>query len=111
MSRPSFHDVYWGILLVYIRMPGASSLKARRQVVRSLVERLKRKWNVTVTDMGPTDSWTDAGLAVGTLGSSYDSVVSRLGEVENFVQRREDESDFFIVSVQREVDKYDTFPD
>jgi len=107
----SFHELYWGILLVYLRIPGASSLKDRRQVVRSLVERLKKKWNVTVTDMGPKDSWTDAGLAVGILGSSYDSVFSQLGEVEHFVQRREDESDFFIVSVQREVDKYDTFPD
>lgn len=108
---PSFQEVYWGILLLHLRIPGATSLKDRRQVVRSLVERLKKKWNVTVADIGPRDSWTDAGLAVGTLGSSYDSVLSRLGEVEIFVERREDESDFFIVSVQREVDKYDTFSD
>ncbi len=107
----SFNEVYWGILIVYLRIPWASSLKDRRQVVRSLVERLKKKWNVAVTDMGPKDSWMDAGLAVGTIGSSYDSVLSRLGEVEQYVRRREDESEFFIVSVQREVDKYDTFPD
>ncbi|MFP4481691.1 MAG: DUF503 domain-containing protein [Thermovirgaceae bacterium] len=108
---PAFHEVYWGILLVFLRIPGASSLKDRRQVVRSLVERLKKKWNVTVTDLGPKDSWTDAGIAVGTLGSSYDSVFLRLEEVGNFVQRREDDSDFYIVSVQREVDRYDTFSD
>ena len=107
----SMHDVFWGIMLVHLRIHGASSLKDRRQVVRSLVERLRKKWNVTVADLGPDASWTDVRLALGTLGSSYDSVFSRLEEAESFLRRREEESDFFIVSVQREVDRYDTFPD
>ena len=106
---PSFHEVYWGIMVVYLRIQGAASLKDRRQVVRSLVERLRKKWNVSVTDMGPNDSWTDAGLAIGAVGSSYDSVLSRLEELRCFIERREEDSDFYIVSVKREVDRHDSF--
>jgi uncharacterized protein YlxP (DUF503 family) len=49
------HRVYVGVLRVTIMVPGARSLKARRQVVRSLEGRIESRFSVSVHEL-PDDS-------------------------------------------------------
>ncbi|HHI00893.1 DUF503 domain-containing protein [Thermovirga sp.] len=98
-----------GLLILEIKIHGAKSLKDRRQVVRSLVTILRRRWNVSVSDLGPLDSWSDAIMAIGVIGSSFDSVEDLLSEVSQFLTIKEDLAEFSIVRMKREVEKHDIF--
>ena len=55
-----------------LRIEGAQSLKDRRQVLRSLKDRLRSRFNVSVAEMNPSDLWQSAtlGLVGGEEGES-----------------------------------------
>ena len=52
--------------MVTLHLPACQSLKDKRQVVRSLSERLRRQFNVAVAEVEDQDQWQTAvlGLAV-----------------------------------------------
>jgi len=47
-------------LTLELRIEGAHSLKDKRQVVRSMKDRLRVKFNVSVAEMEATDLWQRA---------------------------------------------------
>ncbi|HCD71150.1 MAG TPA: DUF503 domain-containing protein [Thermovirga lienii] len=97
------------ILMLEIKVQGAKSLKDRRQVFRSLQTLLRKRWNVSVSDLGPPGSWSDLAMAVGVVGSSFESVEGTLSEVMRFLNMKEELAEFTIVRMKREVEKYDIF--
>jgi hypothetical protein len=48
-------------------------------------------------------------MAVGIVGSSFDSVEDTLSDVMRFLNMKEELSEFSIVRMKREVEKYDVF--
>ena len=53
-----------GILQLELTIPSANSLKDKRQVLRSVKDRLRRSFNVSVAEVGDNDQWRSAVLAV-----------------------------------------------
>ena len=53
-----------GICRVTLRIEASNSLKDKRQVVRSLVERLRRRYNVAIAEVESQDSWRTAVLGI-----------------------------------------------
>jgi uncharacterized protein YlxP (DUF503 family) len=53
-----------GICTIEIFIPEARSLKDKRQVLRSLMERLRRRHNVSIAEVEHQDLWQRAGLAL-----------------------------------------------
>jgi len=52
------------ILRFDFTIPGARSLKDRRQVVKSLKERIQTRFNVCCAEVADLDTWTRASLGV-----------------------------------------------
>ncbi|MCW8130673.1 MAG: DUF503 domain-containing protein [Planctomycetota bacterium] len=52
------------VLRLEIAIPGARSRKDRRQVVKSLKERIQSRFNVCCAEVGDLDTWTRATLGV-----------------------------------------------
>lgn len=71
-----------GLLSLELRIQGARSLKDRRQVVRSLKQRLRSRFNVAVAEVDPQPSWTLATIAVAAVGESAAIVEEILSRVE-----------------------------
>ena len=46
-----------GVFYMSYRLSSSHSLKAKRQAVRSLISRVHRKFNVSVTEYGDLDIW------------------------------------------------------
>ena len=63
-----------GSLAIRIRVRDARSLKDKRQVVRSLKDRLKRRHNVAVAEVAGQDSWQDSLLAVTAVAATAGAV-------------------------------------
>jgi uncharacterized protein YlxP (DUF503 family) len=53
-----------GILQIELSLPSADSLKAKQMVLRSLKDRIRKNFNVSVAEVDENDQWGSAVLAV-----------------------------------------------
>ena len=67
-----------GLLTLELHIPDAQSLKDKRQVVRSLKERLRRHFNVAVAEMEYQDVWSRSIIGVVTLSTAEQHVEESL---------------------------------
>ncbi|MGI6207439.1 MAG: DUF503 domain-containing protein [Anaerolineae bacterium] len=56
--------MFVGVCVLELRIPGSFSLKDKRQVVRSAVQRMRQKFNVSVAEVGELDLWNVASLGI-----------------------------------------------
>lgn len=94
-----------------LRLPYAGSLKERRHVVRSLVDGVRSRFNMSSADLGPPDIWHNANLGFVAAGSSPSEIEERLMNLEKFLVCREADGDFEIVNFTWEVIAYGDLSD
>lgn len=73
-----------GCLILELRIEHAHSLKDKRQVVKSLKDRLRQKFNVAVSEIEDQEAWQSAVIAAVTVSPSrpYAEQLLRLVEDE-----------------------------
>ena len=74
-------------LAVDLHLPASRSLKDKRQILRSLKDRLRRKFNVAVAELDFQDVWQSATVGVVTLSSASQHVEESLQHVLAEAQR------------------------
>jgi uncharacterized protein YlxP (DUF503 family) len=58
-----------GACSLELHIPGNGSLKGKRQIIKSLVVRLRREFNVSVAEVGAQDIWQSAIIGVVCVSS------------------------------------------
>jgi uncharacterized protein len=74
-------------LTVELSIPLSRSLKDRRQVVRSMKDRLRQGFNVSVAELDEAITWQSATLGVAAISSSRDYLRGQMAEVERAATR------------------------
>ncbi|WP_028951138.1 DUF503 domain-containing protein [Sulfurihydrogenibium subterraneum] len=74
-----------GSLVMQIHIHDAGSLKEKRMVIRSIKEKLRSKFNVSVSEVDNQDLWQLATVAVVTVAPDKNQVENILQNVINFV--------------------------
>jgi hypothetical protein len=74
-------------LTIELAIEHAQSLKDRRQVVRSLKDKLRQGFNISVAELDDVALWNRATLGVAAIHSSRDYLDGQLREVEEAVIR------------------------
>ena len=74
-------------LTLELRIEGAHSLKDKRQVLRSLKDRLRGQFNVAVAELDHTDLWQRATLGVVSISDSRDYLQGLMHSVERHSTR------------------------
>jgi uncharacterized protein len=74
-------------LTLELRIEGAHSLKDKRQVLRSLKDRLRARFNVAVAELDHTDLWQRATLGVVSISDSRDYLDGLMQSVERYSMR------------------------
>ncbi len=74
-------------LTLEIRIEGAHSLKDKRQVMRSLKDKLRATFNVAVAELDSTDLWQRATLGVVSISDSRDYLDGLMHNVEREATR------------------------
>jgi uncharacterized protein YlxP (DUF503 family) len=74
-----------GILLVTLHMAGNSSLKEKRRVVKSLLGRVKARFNTSASEVGGQDYYETAVVGFSVMGSDTRILNSVLDHILNFV--------------------------
>jgi len=78
------------LLKVSISIPQANSLKDKRRVIKSIKDRIRTNFNVSVAEIGDQDIWRTAqlGIAVVSEDSTYANGV--LSRVQDSIENRSD---------------------
>src|SRR5579885_1452327 len=74
-------------LTLEIRIEHAQSLKDRRQIVRSLKEKLRNGFNVSVAEMDEAVTWQSATIGVAAISNSRDYLAGLMKQVEDAAVR------------------------
>ena len=88
------------LCLLEIHIPGATSLKQKRQVVESMVKRLRNRFNFSVAEVGYKDLWQRSELAVAGICQSSAQADRVMEQAISFVER---ENRVEIISIRTEV--------
>lgn len=76
-----------GVCRVTLRLPENSSLKGKRQLVRSLTTRLRNKFNVAVAEVDDNDRWQIATIGVTCVSNDARHAHEMLTHVVSFVEQ------------------------
>jgi uncharacterized protein YlxP (DUF503 family) len=76
-----------GLLTIELRMEAAHSLKDKRQVLRSLKDKLRAGFNVSVAELDPADLWQRATVGVVSISPSRDYLRGLMEKVERSATR------------------------
>ncbi len=88
------------VLTWELRIPGCRSLKEKRTVIRSMVDRLRRDFNVSVAESGMQDVHDRAEITVALVASEAGLADALADRVDRFV---EDASHAVVLRSAREI--------
>ncbi len=74
-------------LTLELHIEAAQSLKDKRQVVRSLKDRLRASFNVSVAELDPSPVWNRATIGVVSISDSRDYLDGLMKNVERTATR------------------------
>jgi len=84
--------IHIGVLQFTLEIPHAESLKDKRSVVKSLKDRLRRHYNVSIAEVGDLDQRNFATLAaimagndIGYINSKLDKLLNRISEYRDAI--------------------------
>ena len=88
-----------GTCRVELHLAGNSSLKGKRRVVKSIKDRIRGRFNVSVAEVDRLDDWQRATLAVACVSNNARLVDETLAKVVNLI-----EADADAVIIDYEID-------
>jgi uncharacterized protein YlxP (DUF503 family) len=75
-----------GLCTIELRLPGNGSLKGKRSVIKSIVTRVSREFNVSVAEVDAQNLWQRAVLGVACVSSSADYAHGQLERVVQWIE-------------------------
>jgi len=79
-----------GVMKVSLLIEGSGSLKSKRKVVRSILDRLRAKFNLAAAEVEDNDLWQRAGLGLAFVSNDRSFVNSMMDTVLDFMERNAD---------------------
>ncbi len=90
-----------GVCKIRLRIPDSQSLKAKRRVVKSLIAKLKNRFNIAIAEVEALDAHQLAVLAAVSVSNDSAHLNKLISHVVNFVEANVDaelmdyETEFF----------------
>jgi uncharacterized protein YlxP (DUF503 family) len=90
-----------GILQVRLHLPESHSLKDKRQVLRSLVTRIRQQFGVAIAEVEEQDQWQIAVLGISCVSNDGQHANSILDHVLRYIE--ETRPDLMVTQSQTEI--------
>jgi uncharacterized protein YlxP (DUF503 family) len=75
-----------GTLRIECHLQDNRSLKGKRKVVKSMVDKVKHKFNAAVAEVGSNDKWQKIELGISTVGNDRRHVDASLSNILAFLE-------------------------
>jgi uncharacterized protein YlxP (DUF503 family) len=77
--------MFVGILRLTLHLPDPGSLKSKRHILRSAIDRVKARFNVSIAEVGGNDLWQRSVVGVAAVGNDHAFVNETLDKVAGFI--------------------------
>lgn len=75
-----------GVLTVELFLGEANSLKEKRRVLKSVIDRIRSRFNVSVAEVDDQDTWQRSTVGIAFVSSERDHVDQVLAAVVRFIE-------------------------
>jgi len=75
-----------GACILELYLPGSSSLKGKRRLLKPLLARLRRKFNLAAAEVGSNDFWQSAEIAFVTVANDAGRVHAMLERTVHWIE-------------------------
>ena len=76
-----------GALQITLHLGQGASLKAKRKVVRSILDRVRSRFNTAASEVGSNDLWQRLELGFAVCANRPDHVERQLQGIRDFIER------------------------
>lgn len=88
-----------GVMTAKLHMQGITSLKQKRSIVKSVIGRLKSRFNISSAEVDHNDNKTSAVIAISLVSNDTRFVNQQFDKIINFMRR---DGRFGLGPIQRE---------
>jgi hypothetical protein len=78
--------MFIGVCTIEMHIPDSGSLKTKRHSLRSIKDRIRSRFNVSVAEIDDNDLWQKASLAVAAVSNDKSHLNQTLDHVLNMVR-------------------------
>ena len=89
-----------GVCKVRLRIPENQSLKGKRRVIKSLCQRIRNRYEVSIAEVGDNESWQMATLGIACVSGSVRHADEVIDNVVAYIERSRE--DVVVVDVEQE---------
>ena len=88
-----------GVMTVYISLPGVTSLKGKRSVVKSLIGRLKSRFNISIAEVDSQDNKVRAVIGISVVSNEGRFIDKQFDSIIDFMRN---DGRFILGQIERE---------
>ncbi len=88
-----------GVITAHLSMQGVTSLKGKRSVVKSVIGRVKSRFNVSIAEVDNQDSKTSAVIAMAIVSNEARFIDQQFDALINFMRN---DGRFYLGQIERE---------
>ena len=88
-----------GVLTAQLHMQGITSLKEKRSIIKSIIGRLKTKFNISISEVDYQDNKTCAVIAMVLVSNDTGFINQQFDKIINFMQN---DGRFYLGKIERE---------
>lgn len=74
-----------GLLTLDLHIPEAQSLKSKRMVIKSLIDRIKQKFNVSVSEVDANDLWQRSIIGIALVANETQIINKVFEKIKNML--------------------------
>lgn len=88
-----------GVMTTHLSLHGISSLKGKRSIVKSLIGRLKSRFNISISEVDHQDSKSIAVLGIAVVSNESGFIDKQFDSILDFMRN---DGRFYLGQVERE---------
>ncbi len=92
--------MFTGLMTVQMHLHGLNSLKDKRSIVKSLIERLRSRFNASVAEVDQNDSRSSALIGIAVVSNDKTHAGQQLDVIASFIRQ---DGRFGVGQIEREV--------
>jgi len=88
-----------GVLTAQLHLNGVTSLKEKRSIIKSLIGRLKSRFNISIAEVDHNESKQSSVVAVAMVSNDTGFIDQQFDAIINFMQK---DGRFYLGKIERE---------
>lgn len=81
-------DAKIGFCEIELYLPGVSSLKEKRGIIKSMLTKMQNKFNIANAEVGKLDVWQSSTIAISTVSNSTTRCQQTIQKVIKWIESR-----------------------